>query len=137
MYPAACTSLTANTRLRCVTSPGVGANLRWRVRVSGGGVSGDEAVSPAGVTTSYAPPAVSWLSAAALALQTPGGQAVHLHGTNFGTSLLAGHWQITVRALARGEAAPLIAVVLWWAGVEFYWQLVVRGLFAWHLQALR
>ena len=85
-YAAACTVATPHTQLECVSAPGVGANLVWRVRVGGstGGVST--------ATTSYLAPKITLIrdGEGAIGASTRGGERVILEGTNFGPATPTG-----------------------------------------------
>jgi hypothetical protein len=69
-YNATCGRVpgAGNTMLLCITAPGAGGGLRWRVSVTSPGVTGDTVLST--VTTGYLPPAITSLSASATSLRT-------------------------------------------------------------------
>ena len=85
-YKATCTVTTQHTALRCKTSPGVGANLLWRVTV--GGVTGTLSTQ----TTSYKAPTITLIrdSEGAVGASTRGGERVTLEGSDFGPATPTG-----------------------------------------------
>jgi hypothetical protein len=75
---ASCSIQTPHTRLRCLTSVGAGAGLRWLVTIDG-----QESSTP---TTDYGVPVIASISGAGAAdASTDGGDVVVLTGTYFAT----------------------------------------------------
>lgn len=78
---ASCVVWAAGTQVRCVSSPGVGTNFRWRVRVG----KFWSPYSPPTTTTSYAAPTVAaFRGEGASGGTTAGQQLVVVRGTQFG-----------------------------------------------------
>ena len=84
-----------NTRLRCVSSPGGGAGLKWRVTVTSAGIGGDSVLSD--VTTAYLPPTITGLSPNAASLLTS--VSGHVGG---GQGCMRGQWS-SVCGCGAGE----------------------------------
>ena len=78
-----CAITTDHTTIRCLTAPGVGKALRWRVHVGG------QMSAPSAATTDYEPPAIARLEGTATdaAILTDGGQQISIRGTNLGPTI--------------------------------------------------
>ena len=74
-----CVVTVAHTQLTCLSAPGVGAGLVWKV-VAGGQSSN----APSNRTTSYSPPTIALYSGPGVAANTTGGEGVNITGVNFG-----------------------------------------------------
>ena len=75
-----CVVVVEHFSLRCYTAEGTGKDHAWQVDVEGLGSS-----SLFSANTSYAPPVIAEITGAGASLaDTAGGQAIHLHGANFG-----------------------------------------------------
>ena len=74
-----CTVTVAHTQISCLSAPGSGAALVWKVVV---GAQASNATS--NLTTSYMPPSVSLYSGPGVTAATIGGQVVNITGNNFG-----------------------------------------------------
>lgn len=74
-----CRVTTDNNRISCSTAPGTGTGHAWKVWVEG------QESDVANVATNYAPPIVShFVGVGSSDALTQGGQAVDVHGHNFG-----------------------------------------------------
>ncbi len=104
----ACTFVAATLPLQsvsCVTSPGVGHDLRWRAEVYEQAsesfvVPADDAslsVSSDESACRYTPPNILSVVSTVSLLSTRGGQTVRLLGTDFGASGLDTFHNLTVR----------------------------------------